>query len=174
MLVDPVAREGLERYLADGSHCRAMNDVEERGRYFAYLQRYAAIMAPPKGAEMPAHPLAAKVDLIRRMTNKSIAHSTLDNYALGGDDLSEVVLASVIIACAIESAIGDAAVSSDFAAIESSGYIAAGGILGVEVDSSPYNVRMIKGFLPAWVASGEEFPEYPAGFLDSSAGLRSE
>jgi hypothetical protein len=163
-LGDPVAREGLRKYLAEYPHGRVMQDVEQRDRYLDYLQRYCSVMAPPKSAKLPDHPLAAKAQLVRRMANKAVAHSTLDDYTLGGEDLADVVIASVVIACAIEAAVGDAAIQNDFAAIELSGYRAAGHLLHVEVDQSSYNVNMVRGFLPVWVQSGIEFPRSPGDF----------
>jgi hypothetical protein len=163
-LADPVAREGLHKYLADFPQGRVMQDVEQRNRYLDYVQRYCAITAPTKGAALPDHPLSTKVELVRRMANKAVAHSTLDDYTLGGEDLSDVVIASIVIACAIEAAVGNAAISNDFAVIESSGYRAAGHLLQVDVDSVPYNVNMIRGFLPGWVEFGTEFPNYPSDF----------
>lgn len=159
------AREGLNRYLADFPQARAMNDVVERERYLDYIQRYTGLMrAPVRKSTAADHPLSAKTELVRRMANKTVAHSTLDAYTLGGGDLGEVVLASLVIACAIESAVGNAAISDDFATAESAGYRAAGSLLNVYADSEPYNVNMIRGFLPMWVRSGQEFPNYPSDF----------
>jgi hypothetical protein len=163
-LGDPVAREGLRKYLAEYPQGRVMQDVEQRDRYLDYVQRYCSVMGPPKRARLPDHPLAAKVELVRRMANKAVAHSTLDDYTLGGEDLADVVIASMVVACAIEAAVGDAAIPRDFADIESSGYRAAGYLLHVEADPSSYNVNMIRGFLPVWVQSGIEFPRYPGDF----------
>lgn len=166
-LADPGARAGLHKYLADYPQGGVMQDVEQRERYLDYVQRYSFVMGPPKGRPLPEHPLAVKVELVRRMANKAVAHSTLDDYTLGGEDLADVVIASVVVACAIEAAVGDAATANDFAAIESSGYRAAGHLLHVEADAAPYNVKMIRGFLPAWVKFGGEFPSYPGDFRRS-------
>jgi hypothetical protein len=164
-LGDPIAREGLHSYLRDHPQGRVMQDVAMRDRYLDYVQRYCGLMSAPVAASTTSdHPLSAKVELVRRMANKSVAHSTLDDYILGGEDLSDVVIATTVIACAIEAAIGDAAISNDLAIVESAGYRAAGQLLHVDVDHSPYNVSMIRAFLPDWIKSGCEFPNYPNDF----------
>lgn len=167
-LADPTAREGLHKYLADYPQGRVMQDVEQRNLYLDYVQRYCGFMAPHKGSAMPDHPLSIKAELVRRMANKSVAHSTLDDYMLGGEDLGDVVIASIVIACAIEAAVGDAAIPNDFAVVESSGYRAASHLLHVEVNPNPYNINMVRGFLPGWIKFGTEFPNYPGDFRRSA------
>jgi len=169
-LADPVARAGLHEYLARHPQGRVMEDVRQRDAYLDYVQRYCKLMAPAQKKALPDHPLGAKAELVRRMANKAVAHSTLDDYTLGGEDLRDVIVASIVIACAIEEAIGDAAIPNDFAVVESSGYRAAGHLLHVEVDTEPHNVNMIRGFLPGWIELGIEFPEYPAGFQRGALG----
>jgi hypothetical protein len=163
-LAEPETRAGLDNYLASFSQGRVMRDVDRRNQYLDYVQHYCSLMAPANRAPIPDHPLSSKVELVRRMANKSVAHSTLDDYTLGGEDLGDVVIASIAVACAIESAVGNAATSNDFAVVEALGYKAAGHLLHVEVDSSPYNVNMIRGLLPAWIKLGGEFPNYPSDF----------
>lgn len=164
-LGDQEARDGLHKYVRDYPHGRVMEDVPTRDAYLDYVRRYSGLMsAPLKASTIKDHVLSVKTELVRRMANKAIAHSTLDDYTLGGEDLGDVVLATLAIACAVEAAVGDAAISNDFAAIESSGYRAAGLLLNVEVDLTPHTINMIRGFLPGWVTFGIEFPNYPSDF----------
>lgn len=166
-LADSVSREGLHKYLAENPQDRVMQDIERRNLYLDYIQRYCGLMAPSKTMPLPNHVLSTKVALVHRMTNKTVAHSTLDDYTLGGEDLSDVVVATIVIACAIEAVMGDAAISYDFAEVESAGFRAAADLLHVDADSNPYTVNMIRGFLPDWVMFGQEFPRYPGDFLRS-------
>lgn len=162
-LADPLAREGLHGYLSSYPQGRVMQDLDLRNRHLDYVQHYCNLMAPAKGTTAE-HQLSKKVELVRRMANKAVAHSTLDSYTLGGEDLGDVVLASVAVACAIEAAVGDAAISNDLSVIETSGYRAASHILHVEADSTPYTVNTIRTLLPWWIKSGAEFPNFPSDF----------
>lgn len=142
-----------------------MRDLEQRTKYVNYIEKYCTLMsAAPAASTLRAHPLSAKMQLVHQMSNKAVAHSTLDSYLLNGADLDDVVIATVTIACAIEAALGDAAANNDMALIETCGYKAAAAILQIEVDSSPYKVNMIREFLPKWVESQSEFPDYPEDF----------
>lgn len=164
-LSDATSREGLREYMRDFVHVGSMPESAEREAYLDYVQRYSALMsAPDKRSTLNDHPLSAKIQLVRRMANKSVAHATLDEYMLGGEDLHDAVLATVTIASAITAVLGSAAISDDFAELESLGYRAAGLLLNVEVDASPHTVNMIRSLLPGWVKLGTEFPRYPDDF----------
>lgn len=163
-LADPASRLGLHKYLTDHPQNRSMSDVDERNQYLDYIQHYCGLMAPTRGEKVPEHPLGPKTELVRRMANKTVAHSTLDNYTLGGEDLSDVVIATIVIACAIEATLGDGAIPNDLAVVESLGYRAAGHILFIDTDPTPYNVNMARGFLPGWIKFRTEFPAYPSEF----------
>lgn len=150
-----------------------MADAAVRDSYLDYVQRYCGLMsASAQASTVNDHPLSAKTELVRRMANKSIAHSTLDDYKLGGYDLDDVAVATVAIACAIEAVVGEDAISHDLAVIESPGYRAAGLLLHVDVDQESYIVNMIRGFLPGWVKFGTEFPSYPNDFRRTDESLK--
>lgn len=151
------------------SHCYwNSNDappLQMQMAYLDYVQRYTEIMSrEEKRSTRADHPLAAKMQHIRLMSNREVAHSTLKQYRLSGSDLSEVVLATCVLAIAIQDAVGPFANDVDFAWTERRGYEAAGELLGVEVDSDPYNTNMIRTLLPKWVEVGGEWPRYPDDF----------
>lgn len=159
------ARADFNQFLTKNPHQRMMEDETRRDAYLDYVKRYAEIMSASDGkSTIQHHPLSSKTQLIRRMANKAVAHSTLDDYELGGNDIGDVVLGSLTIACAIEAAVGDVAISNDLARVETSGFEAAAMLLHTQVDSEPHQINMIRGFLPTWVSSGIEFPNYPADF----------
>lgn len=162
-LADPALRAELLR------HCYWNSDevpsVEAQMAYLDYVQRYTEIMSrEERRSTRVDHPLSAKVQHVRLMSNREIAHSTLKQYRLSGADLAEVVMATCVLALAIQEAVGPFANDIDFAFTERRGYEAAGELLGVEVDSEPYNTNMIRTLLPKWVALGGEWPRYPEEF----------
>lgn len=164
-LADPVSREGLQKYMRESEHIGAMSESEERVAYLDYVQRYCATMTvSEKAPNFKDHPLSGKIQLVRRMANKSVAHATMDDYLLGGEDLNDTVLATVAIASAIIAALGSASICEDLAVVESLGLRAAGLLLNVDVDSSPHTINMIRGFLPGWIRFRTEFPRYPDDF----------
>lgn len=76
--------------------------------------------APPSVKKSPTH---------SQNGEQGWAHSTLDDYELGGNDIGDVVLGSLTIACAIEAAVGDVAISNYLARVETSGFEAAAMLL---------------------------------------------
>jgi hypothetical protein len=165
----PDTRSDFFDFLNEGSYDHVMQDEFQREIYLDYIKKYAGLMSAPNGkSKLYHHPLSSKTQLIRRMANKAVAHSTLDDYKLSGEDIADVVLASLTIACAIQAATGDASISKDLALVEKSGHEAAGLLLHVEVDSEPHHINMIRSFLPTWVGSGLEYPNYPGDFLPNA------
>jgi len=164
-LKDPVARDGLDSLIGTYGAKPAMPDVVMRWKYLDYVGKYCALFcADDEKSSLKDHPLSGKARLVRRMANKAVAHSTLDDYTLGGSDLGDMVLATVAVACAIEAAVGGVAAGNDFAKIESSGIRAAADLLHMEMDAEPHSVNMIQFYLPKWVETGQEFPHYPDDF----------
>jgi hypothetical protein len=154
----------LNTYL--GLNSSAMPDASLRAKYLDYLGRYCRVMAPPSGAASPPdHCLFEKMELVRRMANKGVAHSTLDHFSLYPSDFADCVVASVVLACAMEACMGDFAVKSDLGKIEQLGYAAAEHILHAEFDPDVWVVEAIRQFLPRWVDEGGEFPDFPNGLL---------
>lgn len=162
-LAHPAERARVDQYLEQLPHVGVMPDVSARHRYLDYVQRYCEVMSEDDDKSTSQHhPLAAKIRLVRRNVGKTVAHSTLDECPLSGHDLHDVVVATVVISCAIEAALGDAATSVDLAQAETASWRAGAALLGVErYDDTPYLVNMVRGFLPMWVATGNEGPDYP-------------
>lgn len=154
------ARSDLCNYLDSLPHTDKMVDLEARERYLDYIQNYCAILADQQfPIAAGAHPLVEKVALVRRAATKSVMHSTLDDFKLYGHDLQDVVLAVIVVAFAIQAVMGDAAVDGDLAAIERASLDGAASLLGVETDTEPHFSIAIRGFMPAWVSLGQEFPD---------------
>ncbi|MBD9477743.1 hypothetical protein [Pseudoxanthomonas sp. PXM02] len=163
-LADPDTRLAFNAYLE--VHSTAMPDAAQRLSYLVYLEKYCRIMAPPAGiASVPAHRLFEKMELVRRMANKGVAHSTLDHFSLYPSDFTDCVVASLTLACAVEACMGDFAVKHDYGRIEELGYAAAEHILHAEFDPDVWVIKAIRKFLPRWVEGGGEFPRFPEDLL---------
>jgi hypothetical protein len=163
-LPNPTVREQLNEHLDKSQLNGIMSDIDMRNRYFDYISKYASILVAQKKSNMQQHPLGAKARLVRRMANKAISHSSLDYYALCGDDLSDVVQAMLVLASAIHSAIGNEGCEDDLAAVERAGHFAAQQFLTTPIDCEPYTINCIRDFLPHWVMQGGEFPRWPDDF----------
>jgi|GEM_PF-5447679 hypothetical protein len=163
-LANADTRLELNAYLESNS--TAMPDASLRQTYLGYLGRYCQIMAPPSGAATdPDHRLFKKMELVRRMANKGVAHSTLDHFSLYPSDFADCVVASITLACAMEACMGDFAVKNDLGTIERLGYQAAEHVLHVEFEPDLWVVKAIRKFLPRWADEGGEFPQFPQDLL---------
>lgn len=167
-LADPGAIEGLHKYLADYPQGRMCLDRNQRDLLLDYARKYCSILATPeKKAADANHPLVMKAELVRRMANKDIAHISVDDYKLSGEDLGDVVLSLIVVASAIEAAIGDGGCPSDYALVERLAFRGVAKLLGVQTSEEPHTINMVRSFLPLWIDSGMEFPHYPDEFLES-------
>lgn len=158
LLAQPTVRAGLHVYLDDRPQPWVMPDIVSRDKYLDYVQRYTEILADQQfPISVNAHPLVEKVSLIRRLANKRVAHATLDDYKLYGSDLQDVVLAVLAVAAAVDAVVGDAG-TQDPLQFEHVALEGIDGLLGIKSDTAPHTANAIRGFLPMWIESGQEFP----------------
>lgn len=119
-------------------------------KYISYIKVYCGELAIPN-SKINKHstPLLKKVALIRKMTNKAIAHITLDDYKATSDDLHDVFIAVSTIACAIQSIMGDLACPTELHVAESMACEATAHSIPREYRKE--YMPLILSFLPIWV-----------------------
>jgi len=173
-LCDEKVRSGLIDYIDKNRKERGTDDPLLRARCLDYVQKYCAILTCSDAkCGLDGHPLAAKMFLVRRMANKAYMHMSADEFNLSKRDLFDVSMATIVVACAIDMACGDAVLDRDLLDIESRSYESAGLLLGMRYKGEANHVPFIRAFLPKWVASDIEFPRMPRSNEEHTALLDS-
>lgn len=107
------------------------------------------MVAPKEKINKDSAALLNRVALIRRMANKAIAHITLDDYKVRPNDIHQVFIAVLTIACAIQTIMGALACETNLVEVENM----ACEVVHQSVPSEYKKkyVSFILGMLPEWV-----------------------
>jgi hypothetical protein len=119
-------------------------------KYVEYIRVYCGVLSTPTQIITDqSTALLRKIALVRRMTNKAVAHITLDDYKVDSSDIHDVFIAVSTVACAIQSVMGDLSCPTKLELAES---------MAFEISSrntpSGYLkkfIPLIQLFLPEWV-----------------------
>lgn len=119
-------------------------------KYIEYIRLYCGELSTPSQIITDqSKPLLKKVALVRRMTNKAVAHITLDDYKVGSKDIHDVFIAVSTVAYAIQSIMGDLACPTKLEVAEKMANKIA------RRSTSPEYLKefipLIKAFLAEWV-----------------------
>lgn len=154
-----IERERLLNHLDAYPPYKSVMSRQDRAATLDYIHRWAEVLSEEYQDGKDLHPLAAKAHLIRRMANKTVAHMTLDDYALSGEDLNDMVMAITTLALAVESLINE---RGRLLLVERASFEGARAMFGIDIDVEPRTVNFILSMLPAWISRGHEGPHWPS------------
>lgn len=161
-LADPAARKKLYDYLDGFEKDPKAVSAGKRDSYLDYIQHYCGLLKDAaRGEQIGEHSLVAKARLVKRMSNKTVAHISLDDYTLDGEDLHHLMIAVMTLACAIQSVMTKAAYPESYRTCEKESKEDIAEILGVEVDTFPEMIDTIETMLPTWIRMHELGPGNP-------------
>ena len=124
--------------------------VPKFDNYIKYIQKYCGeLVASKLRGSKYSSALLDRIDLIKRMTNKEIAHITLDGYKVRPNDIHQVFIAVLTVACTIQTIMGSLACETDPRVAENMACETA-----YQNVPSEYNKKyasFVLGMLPEWV-----------------------
>lgn len=141
----------LKAYLAKGRGSVPMLEDDSVDRLVSYIQQSAECLSvKDKAVTRNSANISKKVVLLRRMANKAVAHITLDDYSLMDQDIRDVFVAVLTLACAIQKLMGELAYPGNFREVEEAAMQDAVNMFGAPESHKSY-VELIEQLLPDWI-----------------------
>ena len=141
----------LKAYLAKGRGSVPTLEDDSVDRLVSYIQQSAECLSvKDKAATRNSANISKKVALLRRMANKAVAQITLDDYVLTDQDIRDVFVAVLTLACAIQKLLGELAYPGSFHEVEEAAMQDAVRMFGAPEKYNGF-VGLIEKLLPDWI-----------------------